>query len=294
MSKTLVIIVTYNAHNWIYQCLNSINITKYDVIVIDNKSTDNTVDIIKTEYPNIELVCSKENLGFGKANNIGLQIVLDEGYDYAFLLNQDAWLERDTIDRLIDLSKKHQDYGIFSPLQKNSLENKLERGFEKYLLKSKIDLNQKGIQELDFANAALWLIPRNTIEIVGGFNPIFPHYGEDNDYVNRVHYWDMKVGVDCEIVGYHDRVIKNSVERKYDKNRLKISFLVILCDINKRLIRKIIVLLFVVVKKSLKMCFTLEFINMIVYFKICCEALNLHKEIKKMRRISREKKAYLK
>ncbi len=142
MSKTLVIIVTYNAHNWIHQCLNSVDITKYDVMVIDNKSTDNTVDIIKTQYPKVELICSKENLGFGKANNIGLQKVLDEGYDYAFLLNQDAWIEKDTIDRLINLSEKYPDYGIISPLQKNSIENSVERQFEKYLLKNKINIDQ--------------------------------------------------------------------------------------------------------------------------------------------------------
>lgn len=68
-----LIIVTYNGSKWIRQCLNSVY--SYSIvshcIVVDNNSSDNTVDIIKQHYHDVELVQLKSNFGFGGANNIG-------------------------------------------------------------------------------------------------------------------------------------------------------------------------------------------------------------------------------
>ena len=63
---------------------------------------------------------SAENLGFGRANNLGLQYALDNRYDYVYLLNQDAWIFPDTFETLVDISKRYPEYGIISPLQMNS------------------------------------------------------------------------------------------------------------------------------------------------------------------------------
>ena len=68
-----LIIVTYNGSKWIRQCLNSVCSSSIvpHCIVVDNNSSDNTVDIIKQHYHDVELVQLKSNLGFGGANNIG-------------------------------------------------------------------------------------------------------------------------------------------------------------------------------------------------------------------------------
>lgn len=95
-TRVLAIIVSYNFVGWMKRCLGSLRCSELpvDVVVIDNFSTDDTVQMIKKNYPEVRLICSNENLGFGRANNIGLRIALEENYDAAFLLNQDAWVEK--------------------------------------------------------------------------------------------------------------------------------------------------------------------------------------------------------
>ncbi|WP_449399765.1 glycosyltransferase family 2 protein [Chryseobacterium wanjuense] len=85
----------------------------------------------------------------------------------------------------------------------------------------------KPLYELDFMNAAHWLLPRNTIETVGGFNPFFFHYGEDNEYVNRVHFHKKKVFLAPESKVVHDG--KQSLQKvdytKYEDLRIETNIM---------------------------------------------------------------------
>ena len=101
--RILVIIVSYNFESWIERCLGSLSESDYpvDTIVIDNGSKDHTIERIQTSYPHIRLIDNQSNLGFGKANNIGMQIALSEKYEAVFLMNQDTWIEPQTIQILV-------------------------------------------------------------------------------------------------------------------------------------------------------------------------------------------------
>lgn len=76
-----LIIVTYNGSKWIRQCLNSVYSSSIvpHCIVVDNNSSDDTVEIIRKHYSEVELVQTKSNLGFGGANNIGFQRIMQMG-----------------------------------------------------------------------------------------------------------------------------------------------------------------------------------------------------------------------
>lgn len=212
MTKILTIIVSYNFEKWIHPCLSSVEKSTLptDILVIDNRSTDQTVAIIQENYPHIRLIANKTNLGFGKANNIGMQIALQEGYDAVFLLNQDAWISPDTLQVLATLSKKHPDFGILSPVHFDGSGNKLDKGFASYA--SITDINQLPADntpiECSFINAAFWFIPIHTLQKVGGFSPLFYHYGEDKDYVNRLHFHQYKIGYSPITYAYHDRAFR--------------------------------------------------------------------------------------
>jgi GT2 family glycosyltransferase len=186
------------------------------VIAIDNGSTDGTPELIRRRYPQVQVVENPSNLGFGKANNIGIKAAYEAGAHYVFLLNQDAWVEPGTLEKLIDVAARSPEYGIISPVHLNGAGDAFDYGFLNYLcgnesrgyvsdlyLKPREELAE--IYQLDFINAACWLLPRNTIEIVGGFNPIFFQYGEDQDYVNRCHYFHLKVGFTPYAKAYHGR-----------------------------------------------------------------------------------------
>lgn len=296
MFKTLVIIVTYNGQKWIRQCLSSIDTSKYDVLVIDNLSTDNTVEIISNEYPEVELIRNNENSGFGKANNIGLAIMLKKDYDYALLLNQDAWLEPDTIERLVEKQQKNSDYWIVSPLQRNSIENGVEYLFGRYLKKNKINFKSTSIQKVKFVNAAIWLISRECVETVGGFAPIFPHYGEDDNYAYRVHYFGKKIGVDISTIAYHDnlRKIKDAHnKRKIDIYRLVIVFLVTLTNIKHSLFRRYMKVLQIMIIKCLVYLIHGNLSAIKTYFVAHHRVIKKMNEVKECRKATRAKKAYL-
>lgn len=211
-----VVIVTYKGHRWYKRCFDSLrqSIIHVQAIVVDNASNDGTVEFIKENYPEIHLIESKENLGFGKANNIAMRYALDQGCDYVFLLNQDAWIEPDTLEKLVDIHQRHQEYGIVAPLQVDKEKKIVLFGLIDFLtypgkinhqMISDLLLNKKEeIYSIGEVNAAAWLLPRKTLETVGGFDPLFLHYGEDWNYLSRVLYHKMKVGVAPNLKVVHD------------------------------------------------------------------------------------------
>lgn len=207
--KVLVIIVSYNFEPWIDRCLGSLRRSAHpaDVMVIDNASTDDTVRRIKACYPEVRLVESPTNLGFGQANNIGLRTALNEGYDMVFLMNQDAWIDAETIGTLAALSQQYPEYGILSPVHLTGQGDRPDPGFGHYA--GMQDIGQLPVSEevipLTFVNAAFWMIPVSVLKKTGGFSPLFYHYGEDKDFVNRLHYHRYQVGYCPKASGNHDR-----------------------------------------------------------------------------------------
>ena len=215
--KVSLIIVTYNAMKWAQRCFFSLRNSSVSVncIVIDNGSTDGTQNFIKANFPEVDFIQSPENLGFGKANNIGIETAYKNGADFFYLMNQDAWIFEDSIKKLLNVFEtypKKNEIGILSPMHLDGTEKKLEVFLDKYIAQnfenrmiSDLYLNStENSYEFDFINAAHWLIPKNTIETVGGFNPYFYHYGEDNEYVNRLHFHSKKILLCPESKVVHD------------------------------------------------------------------------------------------
>ena len=206
--NVLTIIVSYNFEPWIDRCLGSLRLSQYpvDTVVIDNGSKDQTIQRIQKDYPEIRLLPQNKNLGFGRANNIGMQIAVAEGYDFVFLLNQDAWIDSNTIGKLVALSQSHPQYGILSPVHLTGKGDKPDPGFGHYAHLQHLDqLPDSDILDIPFANAAFWMIPVSVLKKVGGFCPLFYHYGEDKDFVNRLTYHQFQVGYSPKVFGNHDR-----------------------------------------------------------------------------------------
>ena len=208
--KVCIIIVSYNFEPWIDRCLPSVfaSTVSSTVVVVDNNSTDNTTERILRDYPQVVLIESKENLGFGKGNNVGLSYALKNNFDYAFLLNQDTWIEPDMLEKLLDAADENRDFGIISPVHLSSDELSPDHGFASYAkIKSIDELPQQSskLVELPFINAAFWLLPISAVKRVGGFSPLFYHYGEDRNLLQRFVYHGYKVGYLPNAFAVHDR-----------------------------------------------------------------------------------------
>ena len=221
--KIFVIVVTYKGKQWYDRCFASLRESNMPVetIVIDN-GNDGTIEFLKEHFPEITILPNTENLGFGKANNMGMRYALDHGADYVFLLNQDAWIFPDTMEQLVAAAEANPEYGIVAPVQCNKELTKALDGVIQFLINPD-NVNRelfsdlmmgmvKDIYPVAEINAAAWLLPRKTLEMVGGFDPIFLHYGEDWNYLSRVLYHGMKVGLMPKVRVVHDCV--DRVEQK--------------------------------------------------------------------------------
>lgn len=225
--KIFVIIVTYKGHQWYERCFTSLRNSEYPVqtIVIDNASNDGTIEYIRENFSEIHLIESKENLGFGRANNMGMRYALDNRCDYVFLLNQDAWVEPNTIGELVRIAEKYPEYGILSPVQVNKEKSKVLNGVIDFLsypthtcyeLFNDLILGKKReVYSVREMNAAAWLLPCKTLEIVGGFDPIFLHYGEDWNYMSRVIYHKLQIGLLPHVLVVHDCVERVKQDKGY-------------------------------------------------------------------------------
>ena len=294
MDKVLVIIVTYNAHDWLHQCMNSVDMERYDAFVVDNASTDDTLSILHAEYPKAIVRAMDKNLGFGQANNIGLRYALDNEYDYVLLLNQDAWLLPDTIEKLIVAQKQHPEYWVLSPLQMNTAQGGVERHFERFCKQSNIDFHSNKIEDVEFVNAAIWFMSRQCVEVVGGFDSIFPHYGEDNDYIRRVQYWGGKIGVDTATVAYHEHpIVKNNMTLEQEIYRQRLVYMEIWKDINYSAVRGVIACWSVLCRKLMKSLLHVDIKGLKLYWHAWVEAYSLKKEIILHRQLSKKKGAFL-
>jgi N-acetylglucosaminyl-diphospho-decaprenol L-rhamnosyltransferase len=202
---------------WAERCFSSLRTSSVPIhcIVVDNGSTDGTQDYIQRNFAEVDFRQNEENLGFGKANNIGIETAYKKGADFFYLMNQDAWIYEDSIQKLIDVYNNYpqrNEIGILCPMQLDGTEKKLDIFLDKYIAQNferriisdfYINVTQP-FYELSFINAAHWFIPKDTIEKVGGFNPYFFHYGEDNEYVNRLKFHGKKIILCPESKVVHD------------------------------------------------------------------------------------------
>lgn len=206
--KVVVIVVTFNGINWIEKCFQSLSNSSIplQILAIDNASNDKTCQYIKQHFANVELIETGSNLGFGKANNIGLKRALEIKADYVFLLNQDAWVEKDCIEKLINYREANKTFSLLSPFHLNYDGVGTEFYFEQYvLLHYTRNYNNPAANayEATFVHAAAWLLPLSTIIKVGGFDPLFKHTGEDNDYIQRLQFKKLKAGIFVDAYVYH-------------------------------------------------------------------------------------------
>ena len=214
MTKVFAIIVTYNGMHWYDRCFGSLrrSVMPVQTVVVDNASSDNTVEFIRQHYPEITLLPSDVNLGFGQGNNKGIRYALDHDADYVFLLNQDAWIEPDTIGELIRIHQENPEFGILSPMQFTSSKNSISEGLNTYLkgikdssfIEDLFFSKHKDVYEIESLPASVWLIPKHILFSIGGFDPIFFHYGEDDNYVQRIKYFGYKIGFCPKIKVVHD------------------------------------------------------------------------------------------
>ncbi|RLJ23248.1 GT2 family glycosyltransferase [Chryseobacterium sp. 7] len=199
--KLSVIIVNYNVTQLLRSCVLSlqkyVQEIEYEVIVIDNASTDTSWGDLIPEFPNVHFISSETNGGFSKANNQAVQTAKGE---YILLLNPDTELEGFYMKELLDFAdaqpsfgclgvRMHDAEGNFLPESKrlvpdmfNSFE-KLFTNFKKNNSKSyyRNDIEENAVEEVDVITGAFLLAKKEIYKKIGGLDEAYFMYGEDID-----------------------------------------------------------------------------------------------------------------
>lgn len=204
-----IVIVNYNVKDFLFQCLKSIENSKtalsVETIVIDNNSDDSSVEFLKPNFPNVNFIALNENIGFGKANNLGFNQASGK---YLLILNPDTLLNEDTLQIMYDFMETHKEVGISGCKVLNgdgTFQMACRRGFpnpwnsfcklfglQKLFPKSKTfaSYNQsfRSIDETYYVDAligAFMFCRKEVIDKLGGFDKDFFMYGEDLDLCFR-------------------------------------------------------------------------------------------------------------
>ena len=212
-----IIIVNYNVKEFLQNLIHSIEkasstITK-EIIVIDNASDDGSVDFIKEKFPYVKLIANQKNLGFGKANNIGLKEVHGK---YILLINPDTIVAEDTFERIIQFFENNSSAGLAGCKILNpdgSLQLACRRSFpgpwtsftkvtglstlfpnSKIFARYNLSyLDENKTYEVDAISGSFMMMRKEVYEKVGGFDEQFFMYGEDLDFCYRVQKAGFKV-----------------------------------------------------------------------------------------------------
>lgn len=200
--KISVIIVSYNARYHLEQCLYSVEKalenTNGEIIVVDNASPEKTVDFLHDKFPNVQFIESKENLGFAKANNLGVEKARGE---YVLILNPDTLIPENLFEVIFPFADSKNDLGALGVRMidangKFHLESKrnipnFQNTFGKLFGTLVNKNNSKGYYKTEvaeFENApaeiltgAFMLMKKDVYKSVGGFDPRYFMYGEDID-----------------------------------------------------------------------------------------------------------------
>ena len=108
-----IVIVSFNSSSIIADCLAKINFAKYDVMVVDNASSDSTVDVVAKNFPQTKIIRLEKNIGYGRANNIALRQVTT---DFAMVLNPDAFIFESDIEKILAAMQQNQQVALAGPL----------------------------------------------------------------------------------------------------------------------------------------------------------------------------------
>lgn len=212
-----IIIVNYHSSGMVIDCINSIRAktehNTYEIIVVDNASGDGSVELLRQTFPEITVIASDVNLGFGKANNLGAAQAQGK---YLFLLNPDTVLVNDAIGILYRYLEENPGVGVaggnlYSPDMTpapsfcrhfDDLALEKERASWTALIggkvRDKLGRNAAGKPLEEFNHTELpekvayifgadMMLPRTLFEQVGGFDPDFFMYAEEEELTWRIH-----------------------------------------------------------------------------------------------------------
>lgn len=245
-----IVIVSWNARRYLGECLTSLSVPHSDVstevIVVDNASTDGSADFVRGKYPHVRCIVSNENLGFSRANNIGIRIATGK---YICLINPDVKVPAGCLPRMYRYMEQDRTIGLLGPkmlgahgesrrscMRFPTLWNSFLRALAMDSVFGKTgwfggslmtDFRFDAIKDVDVLNGWFWIARREAVEQVGPLDQRFFMYGEDVDWCKRFHSagWRVVFYPEAEAVHYGGASSSNAPVRFYlEMQRANLQF----------------------------------------------------------------------
>lgn len=224
-----IIIISYNTREFLKKCVESIRESfekkiSYEIIIVDNNSDDGTIDEIKNRDPELKIIQNKQNLGFSKANNIGIK---NSKGKYILFLNPDTVIHPGTLEKMIEFMDSDKKAGAATCLIKlpsGKLDDASHRGFPtpwnafsyfsglaKIFPRSKFFsgyslgwMNLKQAHEIDACAGAFMIVRREAGDQINWWDEDYFWYGEDLDFCFRLKEkgWKIYFVPDSSILHY--------------------------------------------------------------------------------------------
>jgi len=238
MKRASVIVLSWNGETYLPDCLNAVmsqTHTPHEVILVDNASTDGSVESVATNFPPVRIICNDENLGFAGGMNVGLKLATG---DITVLLNQDTVVREDWLAELVKAMEADEHIGIAGCkiLYTDGQTIRHAGGYLEYPLGlahhygcGELDQGQWDEQrEVEYVTGAAMAIRREVLERIGYLDEdFFPAYFEDADICFRARQSGYKVVyVPTAVLLHHESASTETetVEQHYcyHRNRLRL------------------------------------------------------------------------
>lgn len=237
--KLAVIIVNYNAKPYLQKCLESIMVSDFPlkdltIIVVDNASVDNTIEDLRHKFQKVSWIRLDENVGFSRANNIGIKEA--KGADYYLFLNPDTQISLGGLSKMLEYMDKNPDVSILSPYVKlpdGLIDDACHRGFPtpwnavchfsglskifpNSLLFNGYHLGYRkliNVHDIDACAGAVMLVRRQVGENIGWWDEDYFWYGEDLDFCYRVKLSGGKIVFYPEVEILHHKGVSGGIKK---------------------------------------------------------------------------------
>lgn len=194
-----VVILNHNGEEFLKECLDSLEkqaYPNYEIIVVDNASTDSSIKLIERNYPWVRVIKSKTNLGYAGGNNLGIE---NARGNYIVILNNDTAVDKHWLEELVGIAESDRKIGIVGgkvyyfdcPNKIQSIGGRLHEWNNFILFGSRIGENQEDIGqyekcgEIDYALGCAFLIKKEVLENIGLFDEKYFIYNEEIELAYR-------------------------------------------------------------------------------------------------------------
>jgi hypothetical protein len=212
-----IVILNWNGKDDILHCLSTLPRIRYanwSATVVDNASTDGSVEAISAAYPGQRLLVMEKNLGFCGGNNRGMQDALARAADYVLLLNNDTELHEEMLDELVRIAESDACIGAVGAknilMDDHSLvwgaygELRYDRDLVRLIGSRQPDGPQYTcVKDVDWVIGNGVMMRRSAIERVGGFDESFFGYHEDVDWCERARSAGFRIVYNGHAIIYH-------------------------------------------------------------------------------------------